>query len=213
MKIFRKKDKVEKLNINLLEDEQDNKEYEEYMEDQKIKWLEERDKKKTKKEKVSEVAKGIGAGIGVFLMFAGTGILTVLAAMLDSGEETGSNSKDWREDEDLLDNIDYSLDSEDTHSQVQIALDMTNLDDERDCVKTYLWMYKNIDNMPKTVKTVIGMTKGQIDSNHLARPQTEVYAWYSREREVAQKAMKQLKKYYSNVNKNDNSKVIIVKGE
>ena len=204
MKIFKKKEKIKKLNnkdIKVIDNK--GKETEATLK------LDEDNMKAPKK--VSEVAKGIGAGIGMFLMFAGTGMLTIFAAMLDSGKETDNNSKDWREDEDLLDNIDYSLDSEDTHSQVQIALDMTNLDDERDCVKTYLWMYKNIDNMPKTVKTVIGMTKGQIDSNHLARPQTEVYAWYSREREVAQKAMKQLKKYYSNVNKNDNSRVIIVK--
>lgn len=209
MKIFKKKDKIEKLNMELEENKRDNKEYEEYMDKEKEDWLENRDKTKT--EKISKVAKGIGAGIGTFLMFAGLGMLSIFAAMLDSGEGTDNTSKDWREDDDLFNDIDYSEDSEDAHSQVQIALDMTNLDDEKDCVKTYLWMYKNIDNMPKTVKTVIGMTKGQIDSDHLARPQTEVYAWYSREKEVAQKAMKQLKKYYSNVNKND--KIIILKGE
>lgn len=208
MKIFRKKDKVEKLNINLLEDEQDNKEYEEYMEEKKSKWLEERDKKKTKKEKVSEVAKGIGAGIGVFLMFAGTGILTVLAAMLDNGEKIGSRGKDWREDDDLFNDIDYSLDSEEVHNGVKIALDMTDLNDEEDCAKTYLWMYQNIDNMPQTVKTVIGMTKGRIRKDRLEVKQTDVWRWYSDEQEVAQKAIKQLNKYYEKTN---DSKVIIVK--
>lgn len=207
MKIFKKKD-VKKLNIELEKNKRDNKEYEEYMDKEKEGWLENRDKTKT--EKISKVAKGIGAGIGTFLMFAGLGMLSIFASMLDT-ENNQNGTKDWREDDDLFNDIDYSEDSEDTHSQVQIALDMTNLDDEKDCVKTYLWMYRNLENMPKTVKTVIGMTKGQIDSDHLARPQTEVYAWYSREKEVAQKAMKQLKKYYSNVDKND--KIIILKGE
>lgn len=206
MKIFKKKD-VKKLNIELEKNKRDNKEYEEYMDKEKEGWLENRDKTKT--EKISKVAKGIGAGIGTFLMFAGLGMLSIFASMLDT-ENNQNGTKDWREDDDLFNDIDYSEDSEDTHSQVQIALDMTNLDDEKDCVKTYLWMYRNLENMPKTVKTVIGMTKGQIDSDHLARPQTEVYAWYSREKEVAQKAMKQLKKYYSNANKDNNSKVIIL---
>lgn len=210
MKIFKKKE-TKKLNIELEENKRDNEEYEEYMAKEKEDWLENRNKTKT--EKISKVAKGIGAGIGTFLMFAGLGMLSIFTAMLDSGEGTDSTSKDWREDDDLLDNIDYSLDSEDTHSQVQIALDMTNLDDEKDCVKTYLWMYKNLENMPKTVKTVIGMTKGQIEKEHLTLSQADAWEWWSNEKEVAQKAMKQLKKYYSNVNKNDNSKVIIVKGE
>ena len=199
MKIFKKKE-TKKLNMELEENRRDNEEYEEYIDKEKEEWLEGyeewlKETKKTErrenmKEKAIEVAKSIGTGICFAFVCVGT--LVASCALAAFCEETDT-TKDWREDDDLFNDIDYSADSEDTHSQVQIALDMTNLDNEKDCVKTYLWMYKNLENMPKTVKTVIGMTKGQIDSDHLARPQTEVYAWYSREREVAQKAMKQLK--------------------
>lgn len=204
MKLFKRKDKIEKLN-NEVTDKKTEKKLENLTEEQDNKT-----KKEKAVEKASEVAKAIGAGVGFVCMCVGTLVMACfVAALEDDGEDT--KTKDWREDEDLFKDIDYSADSEDTHSQVQIALDMTNLDERNDCVKTYLWMYKNIDNMPKTVKTVIGMTKGQIEKEHLTLSQADAWEWWSNEKDVAQKAMKQLKKYYSNVEKNN--KIIILKGE
>lgn len=171
------------------------------------------DTNEEKTNKVTETCKAIGAGLGFVLMFVGTVVMAGFAAALDDGTySSNTRKKDWREDEDLFKDVDYSADSEESHQQVTIALDMTNVNDRNDCTKTYLWMYQNIDNMPQTVKTVISMTKGQIDQDKLNISQSDVYRWWSTDKDVAQKAIKQLKKYYSTeTNNDDKSKIIIVK--